>query len=311
MKLTSQEMLRRLGNGESIAKICDTTGTSRNEFDSWWKAECRRRVPVAKGLRKLAGLSRPVRIERDRTAFRTFTPTTNATCSSASAMPSRRIVCFSSTTCAAKRAAGSRKSSGPKRSSPTCCIAPSAWRRSPSKEWPTLPADVRDLLAAYTAGINALMEESRGCLPIEFDLLGYRPEPWRETDSLAIIGEFRWYLTGRFPVIAIPELVKRAVGDGPLYREFALGRGRRREHPASGRLRCEAAATRREAQPAATPGQAATTGCSPAIAPTPASRSSPAIRTSRITPSRSGTRCACTAAASTSPASRWPACRAS
>src|SRR5205807_950733 len=75
---------------------------------------------------------------------------------------------------------------------------------------------------AYTAGINALMDESKRYLPIEFDLLGYAPEPWRETDSLAIIGEFRWYLTGRFPVIAIPELVKRAVGDGPLLREFVL-----------------------------------------------------------------------------------------
>ena len=78
------------------------------------------------------------------------------------------------------------------------------------------------LFSAYTAGINALLEESRGALPIEFDLLGYQPEPWRETDSLAIIGEFRWYLTGRFPVIGIPELVKRAVGEGALYREFTL-----------------------------------------------------------------------------------------
>src|SRR5262249_31265195 len=35
-----------------------------------------------------------------------------------------------------------------------------------------------------------------------------------------IEGEFRWYLTGRFPMIVIPELVKRALGDGPLYRAF-------------------------------------------------------------------------------------------
>src|SRR5205807_2285197 len=42
-------------------------------------------------------------------------------------------------------------------------------------------------------------------------------------DCLAIAGEFRWYLTGRFPVIAIPEMVKRALGDGPLYRAFLQG----------------------------------------------------------------------------------------
>src|SRR5262249_13915863 len=59
--------------------------------------------------------------------------------------------------------------------------------------------------------------------PIEFDLLEYRPEPWLPTDSLAIIGEFRWYLTGRFPVIAIPESAKRTLGSGPLYQAFLRG----------------------------------------------------------------------------------------
>ena len=58
------------------------------------------------------------------------------------------------------------------------------------------------------------------CLPIEFDLLDYRPALWKPKDSLAIAGEFRWYLTGRFPVIVVPELVKRALGNGPLYSAF-------------------------------------------------------------------------------------------
>src|SRR5262249_42084586 len=61
---------------------------------------------------------------------------------------------------------------------------------------------------------------SRGRLPIEFELLDYRPEPWAPLDCLIIEGEFRWYLTGRFPVIAIPEMVKRTLGDGPLYQAF-------------------------------------------------------------------------------------------
>ena len=47
--------------------------------------------------------------------------------------------------------------------------------------------------------------------------------------------EFGWYLTGRFPVIVIPELVKRALGDGPHYRAFLQGEaddesGDRSEH---------------------------------------------------------------------------------
>lgn len=68
-----------------------------------------------------------------------------------------------------------------------------------------------------------LARTDAGNWPIEFDLLDYEPAPWTITDTLAVVTEFRWYLTGRFPVIAIPELVKRAVGDGPLYRDFIGG----------------------------------------------------------------------------------------
>ncbi|MBW8884007.1 MAG: penicillin acylase family protein [Planctomycetia bacterium] len=60
-------------------------------------------------------------------------------------------------------------------------------------------------------------------LPIEFDLLDYRPEPWSPLDSLAIESEFRWYLTGRFPILVMPEMAKRILGEGPLYRDFILG----------------------------------------------------------------------------------------
>jgi penicillin amidase len=90
-------------------------------------------------------------------------------------------------------------------------------------EWRHLPQSTRDLVSAYTAGVNAVMEASVQLPAIEFDLLDYRPEPWSPIDCLVIAGEFRWYLTGRFPVILIPELVKRALGEGPLYQAFLRG----------------------------------------------------------------------------------------
>ena len=45
-------------------------------------------------------------------------------------------------------------------------------------------------------------------------------EPWSPIDCLTIESEFRWYLTGRFPVIVMPELARRTLGDGALYRAF-------------------------------------------------------------------------------------------
>ncbi len=97
-------------------------------------------------------------------------------------------------------------------------------------EWDRLPAETQSVLTAFSAGVNAVIEESGDRLPIEFDLLDYRPEPWQPIDCLLIENEFRWYLTGRFPVIAIPE-----AGPATSRRRAALPRlphrgGRRRKH---------------------------------------------------------------------------------
>src|SRR4029453_16895167 len=80
-----------------------------------------------------------------------------------------------------------------------------------------------EVLQAFAQGVTAWIEQCGERLPIEFDLLDYRPEAWTPVDSLAIENEFRWYLTGRFPVIVMPEMARRVLGDGPLYREFLRG----------------------------------------------------------------------------------------
>ncbi|MBI1832786.1 MAG: penicillin acylase family protein [Planctomycetes bacterium] len=221
MKLTTTEMLRRLGNGETIAKVCEAAGIARNDFDAWWNAECRRRVPSATGSRKL-GVSRAVRIERDKHGIPHIHADNERDLFFGFGYATAQDRLFQLDFLRRKARGRLAEILGPEAIESDLLYRTVGLAQIAEMEWPTLPADVREYLTAYTAGINALMEECRGCLPIEFDLLGYAPEPWRETDSLAIIGEFRWYLTGRFPVIAIPELVKRTVGDGPLYREFIL-----------------------------------------------------------------------------------------
>jgi penicillin G amidase len=222
MKLSPQEMLRRLGNGENIAKICEAAGIARNEFDAWWKAECQRRVPGSQGSRKVGGLAGLVRIERDAWGIPHVHAESDRDLFFGFGYATAQDRLFQLDYLRRKARGRLAEIMGPEAIESDLLQRTVGVAQIAEKEWTTLPAEVCELLSAYTAGINALMEESRGCLPIEYDLLGYEPEAWRETDSLAIIGEFRWYLTGRFPVIAIPELIKRAVGDGPLYREFVL-----------------------------------------------------------------------------------------
>jgi penicillin amidase len=89
-------------------------------------------------------------------------------------------------------------------------------RRIAEAELQRLPDETRELLTSFAAGVNALVAES-DVLPVEFGLLDYRPEPWCVLDCLVIEGAFRWYLTGRMPILAIPELVKRELAGTELY----------------------------------------------------------------------------------------------
>jgi len=52
------------------------------------------------------------------------------------------------------------------------------------------------LVQAYAAGVNAAMDAET--LPIEFELLGYEPEPWTPVDSMLMEKQISWTLTGCF-----------------------------------------------------------------------------------------------------------------
>jgi penicillin amidase len=58
----------------------------------------------------------------------------------------------------------------------------------------------RDLLDAYSAGVNAGIEslEKSDSLPVEFKLLGYEPEPWTPLNCLEIGRLITWQMTGGF-----------------------------------------------------------------------------------------------------------------
>ncbi|MGH6953056.1 MAG: penicillin acylase family protein [Alphaproteobacteria bacterium] len=48
----------------------------------------------------------------------------------------------------------------------------------------TLGPEARAAIESYARGVNAYLESRDGAWPLEFYLLGYRPEPWRPADSL-------------------------------------------------------------------------------------------------------------------------------
>jgi penicillin G amidase len=68
--------------------------------------------------------------------------------------------------------------------------------RAAEKNYRLLSPESKKLLEAYSAGVNAYIEENSRRLSPEFTLLGYKPEPWTSLDSLAIGVYMSWYLGG-------------------------------------------------------------------------------------------------------------------
>ncbi len=223
MTVDSNEILLRLGAGESIADICAATGWYREEFDIWWRGECRRRVPSAQGVVQVAGLGGAVQIGRDRWGIAHVEAGDDADLFLGFGYATAQDRLFQLDYLRRKARGRLAEILGPPGVESDRLYRTLGLAQIADIEWEHLPYRTRELLAAYAAGINAVIDASLDRPPIEFDLLDYRPEPWSPIDCLAIAGEFRWYLTGRFPVIVIPELVKRAVGDGPLYHAFLRG----------------------------------------------------------------------------------------
>ncbi len=237
MNLPARDVLRRLGAGEPIAGVCAAAGLSREQFDAWWRAEAAARVPDPAGRRR-AAVRRAVRIERNRWGIPSIYADNDEDLffGFGHAMAQDRLFQLDylrrrgSGRLAEVLGADGRdldllaRIIGFKSVLELDLLARTVGlRRIAEHQWTTLPDETRRLLTAFTAGVNAVIEETRDRPPIEFDLLDYRPEPWSPVDCVTIEVEFAWYLTGRFPVIVIPELAKRALGDGPLYRALLEG----------------------------------------------------------------------------------------
>jgi penicillin amidase len=236
MPLSDHEILRRLGRGDPIDAVCQAAQLSRPQFDAWWKNVSQSRVPPTSGTR-IAAVRRSVTVARNRFGIPSIFAENDDDLffGLGLAMAQDRLFQLDFLR---RRGAGRlaeivgaegreldfllrARVAGVQNVLELDLLARTVGiRRIAEHELTVLPAPTRAVLESFSAGVNAHLDECRDRLPIEFDLLDYRPEPWSAVDSLTIEVEFRWYLTGRFPIIVMPELAKRVLGDGTLYRAF-------------------------------------------------------------------------------------------
>ncbi|MED5619381.1 penicillin acylase family protein [Ideonella sp. BN130291] len=117
-------------------------------------------------------------------------------------------------------------------------------RRAAAAQWERTQGESREVLLAYTRGVNAVLQRQAKVLPPEFLILGVKPQAWDPVDSLAWGVMMAWDLGGnwgtellrarlalKLPVNRINELLPPYPGDQPLatadyaalFRELKLG----------------------------------------------------------------------------------------
>ena len=69
--------------------------------------------------------------------------------------------------------------------------------RAAEEAYRALSPEIRDQLDAYIAGINAYLRTNPP-LPLEFRLLGFRPEPWKPADALVWAKLMSWELSKNY-----------------------------------------------------------------------------------------------------------------
>ena len=72
--------------------------------------------------------------------------------------------------------------------------------------------DLRQVMQSYAAGVNAFLSHPSSRLPVEFTLLGHRPEPWRAEDSTAFARVMIWQLSHAWYSEAVRAQVVEKIG---------------------------------------------------------------------------------------------------
>ncbi len=213
--------LRRLGDGVAIDEICSADALTRADFERWWAAECDRRLPRTDGSAGLP-VQREAQVLRDARGIPHVFAETDHDLFVAYGFAMAQDRLFQMDLRRRRGAGRLAEALGNGGLEADILARTMDMPRLAAAEYARLPDETRGLFDAFALGVNAAIDEAteQDALPIEFDLLGYAPEPWTGLDCVRCVVSWRWQLTGRPWVISMPELVKRTLGDEALYQAF-------------------------------------------------------------------------------------------
>ena len=221
--MNERDVLKRLGSGEPIDKVAADAGWSEGDFEAWWQEQLSSRVSKVDGAVS-TGVSSEVRIVRDGRGIPHVLADNDEDLFFGFGMAMAQDRLFQLDYLRRKGLGRLAEILGPDGLEMDRVARTVGLNRIAEVQLAEMPEETRVLTEAFARGINAVIGgigESEW--PVEFDLLDYRPEPFTGRDLVAIETEFRWYLTGRFPIIVMPELARRRLGDGALLDDYLCG----------------------------------------------------------------------------------------
>ena len=204
--------LTALGQGTSIEDLCSQNGWSREEFDQRWHETIQARVPDHAD--RSAAVDTTVTITRDELGIPHIYAKNEGDLFFGFGLAMAEDRLFQLDYLRRKGQGRLAEILGRAGLGADLVARTVGLNRIARREWDRLSPEVRARVQRFSDGINACIESMQDNTPVEFALLDYHPEPWSPIDCIAIEVEFRWYLTGRFPIITIPELAKRTLGEG-------------------------------------------------------------------------------------------------
>ena len=87
--------------------------------------------------------------------------------------------------------------------------------KSSSGIYHTLSPETKQILSAYTTGVNFFIEKNKSRLPLEFDVLNYKPDMWTPENSVMIVRLMAWELSlSWYTDVMFGEIVKKFGAEG-------------------------------------------------------------------------------------------------
>lgn len=80
-------------------------------------------------------------------------------------------------------------------------------------DWANASPEMRQAVLAYSEGVNAYLEWIGDRLPVEFKLLGHKPQPWQPEDTTAFARVMMWQLSHAWHGEVVRLLVQQRVGE--------------------------------------------------------------------------------------------------